>query len=99
METGTAIDIAGMYALPRVDTQIVNGEENKHRPMPDSPEEKTFTLDALLVQAKVEPNDCEIHLEFAQTTMNNAKRVIVELTPDAGFSSDDQKVLRPLPSC
>jgi hypothetical protein len=63
--------------------------------MPGSKETKTLTLDAFLRQAKVEGNDCTIHLEFNDSpTDGNSRRVIVEIPPDPAFSSDYQAILR-----
>jgi hypothetical protein len=93
-ETGTSITISDVYALPNVTAASVNSNTNKHRAMPGSAEAQTFTLDALLRQAKVEGNDCEIHLEFSQTARANARRVIAEIPPDPDFSSDYQTILR-----
>jgi hypothetical protein len=62
--------------------------------MRGSAETKTFTLHGFLRQAKVEGNDCEIHLEFSDTTRADARRFIVEIPPDADVRSDYQKVLR-----
>jgi hypothetical protein len=93
-ETGTSITIAEIYALPNESTEVVNSDANKDRPMPGSAEQQTFTLEAFLRQAKVEGNDCEIHLEFSETARRNALRVIVEIPPDADFASDYQKILR-----
>jgi hypothetical protein len=93
-ETGTSITIAEIYALPDVPTELVNSDANNDRPMPGSAEQQTFTLEASLRQAKVEGNDCEIHLEFSETARKNAHRVIVEIPPDSDFASDYQKILR-----
>src|SRR2546430_2237566 len=62
--SGKPITVADVYALPNVDVAVVNSDANSDRAMSGSAEEDTFTLDALLRQAKVEGNDCEIHLEF-----------------------------------
>jgi len=83
-----------MYALPNITTAVANSEQNSDRPIPNSAENKTFTLDALLRQAKVEGNDCEIHLEFSDTSATNAKRAIVEIPPDPDVKSDYQMILR-----
>jgi hypothetical protein len=83
-----------MYGWPDVEEAGVNSDANKNREMPGSKETQTFTLDALLQQAKVEGNDCEIHLEFSQTNRANARRVIVEIPPDSDVESDYQTILR-----
>ena len=93
-DTGTAIQVADMYGWPNVAVTVVNSPANKHRAMPGSKETETSTLDALLRQAKVEGNDCEIHLELSQTAAANARRVIVEIPPDSDVESDYQTILR-----
>jgi hypothetical protein len=93
-ETGQSISVSDMYRFPDVAVDAVNAPENKHRAMPGSNETETFTLDALLQQAKVEGNDCEIHLEFSQTAGAQTRRVIVEVPPDADVHSDYQTILR-----
>jgi hypothetical protein len=51
--------------------------------------------DAFLWQAKVEGNDCEIHLELNDSpTDSSVKRVIVEIPPDPDVSSDYQTMLQ-----
>jgi hypothetical protein len=63
--------------------------------MPGSKETRTFTLEAFLWQAKVESNDCEIHLELNDSaTSSTARRVIVEIPPESAFHSDYQAILR-----
>lgn len=93
-ETGTAVVVTDMYGFPEVAVARVSSAANKHKAMPGSKETETFTLDALLQQAKVEGNDCEIHLEFSETASAKARRVIVEIPPDADVHSDYQTILR-----
>src|ERR1700693_4477815 len=61
-QTGTPIKAAKMYTFP--DVTVAQAGSFKTNPMPGSKETQTFTLDAFLWQAKVEGNDCEIHLEL-----------------------------------
>lgn len=93
-QTGTGITVAGVYDFPSIDSDTVNSDANSSRPVAGTQESRTFTLDAFLRQAKVEGNDCEIHLEFSDTARTNARRIIVEIPPDADFSSDYQTILR-----
>ena len=93
-ETGTPITVADIYDLPEVRTDVANSEDHADRAIPGSAELQTFTLEAFLRQAKVEGNDCEIHLELSDTARKNARRVIVEIPPDADVKSDYQKILR-----
>jgi hypothetical protein len=93
-ETGTSITVSNIYELPEVRTEIANSDDNKERAIPASAELQTFTLEAFLRQAKVEGNDCEIHLELSDTARKNARRVIVEIPPDPDVASDYQKILR-----
>ena len=92
--TGTSITVANIYDSPEIRTEIANSDENKDRAIPQSSERQVFTLEAFLRQAKVEDNDCEIHLELSETARKNALRVIVEIPPDSDFDSDYQKILR-----
>src|SRR5216684_4022431 len=91
--TGTIIGAANMYGFPNV--TVAKAGAAKHAPMPGSKETKTFTLNAFLWQAKVEGNDCEIHLEFNDSpTDGNSRRVIVAIPPAPAFNSDYQAILR-----
>jgi len=91
--TGMVIGAANMYGFPNV--TVAKAGAAKHQPMPGSKETQAFTLDAFLWQAKVESNDCEIHLELSDSqTKSTARRVIVEIPPDSAFDSDYQKVLK-----
>ena len=91
--TGTVIGAANMYGFPNVTVAAAGAA--KHAPMPGSKETQTFTLDAFLWQAKVEGNDCEIHLELNDSsTKSTSRRVIVEIPPDTAFDSDYQAILR-----
>ena len=58
--TGSVIGASNMYSFP--DVTVAKAGAAKHSPIPGSNETKTFTLDAFLWQAKVDSNDCEIHL-------------------------------------
>jgi hypothetical protein len=93
-DAGTSITVAKIYELPDLRTEIVNSDTNKDRAIPESAERQTLTLEAFLRQAKIEGNDCEIHLELSETARKNALRVIVEIPPDSAFASDYQKILR-----
>jgi hypothetical protein len=89
---GTIIGANNMYEWPNVSVGAAGAA--KHAPMPGSNETETFTLDAFLWQAKVEGNDCEMHLELSDSpTRSDARRVIVEIPPDTDFASDYQKIL------
>ncbi|HXM49916.1 MAG TPA: hypothetical protein VN956_18890 [Pyrinomonadaceae bacterium] len=91
--TGTVIGAANMYGFPNVTVAAAGAA--KHAPMPGSKETQTFTLDAFLWQAKVEGNDCEIHLELNDSSIKStSRRVIVEIPPDTAFDSDYQAILR-----
>ena len=91
--TGTSIGVGDMYALPSVSIAAANAA--KHVPMAGTAETRTFTLTAFLWRAKVEGNDCEIHLELNSSRTNSAARsVIVEIPPDSDFNSDYQAILR-----
>lgn len=91
--TGTSIGVRDMYALPNVSVATANAA--KHSPMAGSAEKRTFTLTAFLWQAKVEGNDCEIHLELNDSRTNSAaRRVIVEIPADPDFKSDYQTIVR-----
>jgi len=88
--TGSIIHASDMYTFP--DETVDDASAAINGPIPDSPEAKTFTLDAFLWQAKVEPNDCEVHLELNDSKTNsNANRVIVEIPPDTDVSGDYHK--------
>lgn len=90
---GSIIGANNMYGFPNV--SVKTAAAAKHAPMPGSEETETFTLDAFLWQAKVEGNDCEIHLELNDSpTSSTARRVIVEIPPDPDFDSDYQAILR-----
>jgi len=90
--SGVVIHASDMYTWPAVTVDQAGAATQG--PLADTPEAKTFTLDAFLWQAKVEGNDCEIHLELNDSkTDNNADRVIVEIPPDADVSSDYQTIL------
>jgi hypothetical protein len=90
---GTVIGVANMYSFP--DVTVAKAGAAKHAPMVGSNETGTFTLDAFLWQAKVEGNDCEIHLELNDSQTNsNSRRAIVEIPPDPAFDSDYQAILR-----
>src|SRR5438270_9723796 len=81
-----------MYGFPNVSVRAAAAAA--HSPMRGSNETETFTLDAFLWQAKVEGNDCEIHLELSDSqTSSTAPRMIVEIPPDSSFSADYQKIL------
>lgn len=91
--TGTIIHAADMYKFP--DETVDDAGAATNGPIPGSPEAQTFTLDAFLWQAKVEPNDCEIHLELNDSkTKSNERRVIVEIPPDNDVSGDYQAILQ-----
>ena len=91
--SGTLIGAANMYAFPNITVAAAGAA--KHAPMAGSKEMQTFTLDAFLWQAKVEGNDCEIHLELSDSQTNStARRVIAEIPPDSAFDSDYQAILR-----
>lgn len=91
--TGTSIKVADMYALPAV--SVAKAKAAGHAPMAGSAERRTFTLTGFLWQAKVEGNDCEIHLELNNSrTISTARRVIVEVPADPDFHSDYQAILR-----
>jgi hypothetical protein len=90
--TGTVIGAGNMYGFPSV--TVAKAGAAKHAPMAGSKETQTFTLDAFLWQAKVEPNDCEIHLELSDSqTSSTARRVILEIPPDSAFATDYQAIL------
>lgn len=91
--TGPMIGANNMYGFPNI--TVARARAAQHASMPGTKERKTFTLDAFLWQAKVESNDCEIHLELSDSQTNvNSRRVIVEIPPDPAFSSDYQTILR-----
>ena len=91
--TGASIKVADLYALPEVQPKIAKAAQ--HAPMAGSAEKRTFTLTAFLWQAKVEGNDCEIHLELNNSrTISTSRRVIVEIPADPDFKSDYQTILR-----
>ena len=91
--TGTIIHATDMYNFP--DETVDDAGADTNGPIPDSPETQTFTLDAFLWQAKVEPNDCEVHLELNDSkTKSDERRVIVEIPPDDDVRSDYQAILQ-----
>ncbi|MDQ3817730.1 MAG: hypothetical protein M3362_08575 [Acidobacteriota bacterium] len=92
-QTGTIIHASDMYSWP--DVTVDEAGAAVERGMSGTPEVRTFTLDAYLWQAKVEGNDCEIHLELNDSrTRSTARRVIVEIPPDSAFDSDYQAILQ-----
>ena len=91
--TGSMIHASDMYTWPKVTVDEAGAATQG--PLANTPEAKTFTLDAFLWQAKVEGNDCEIHLELNDSqTDSSANRVIVEIPPDPDVSSDYQTMLQ-----
>ena len=91
-QTGAVIHVSTVYTFP--DVTVATAASFKTNPMPGSKETKTFTLDAFLWQAKVEGNDCEIHLELSDSqTSSTARRMIVEIPPNTSSDSDYKKML------
>src|SRR5258706_3410254 len=92
-ESIKVVDVYNTSMFPAV--TVAQAAAAAHQAMAGSKEAQIFTLDAFLWQAKVESNDCEVHLELNDSQPNStAQRMIVEIPPDPAFSSDYQAVLR-----
>ena len=62
--------------------------------MPIAPREsRSFELDAEIRLAKIEENDCDIHLEVAAPGSDGSERIIVEIPIDSDLTETRRRVV------